>query len=176
VEGAAEAEFDAWRVHHFNDSQHTAGLVASAYGTMPGLAVRLALVLEHLWWAAEPDGTPEPPLVSRKALGAALDLIETYIKPMLLRVAGEAALPERDRDAAILARAILQRRPEVINARVVRREWRLPGLRESARVDAAIAALVEARWLVLVEVPGNDPARRRKDYKVDQRVFNGGAR
>jgi hypothetical protein len=175
IENAAAEEFDAWRNHHFNDSQHVAGLVASAYGKMPGLAVRLALVLEHLWWAAEPDGTPEPTLVSRKALGTALDLIESYIKPMLLRVAGEAALPERDRDAAVLARAILQKRPEVINARELRREWRLSGLREPARVDAAIAALVEARWLAPVPVPGHDPGRRRKDFRVDPRVFRGGA-
>jgi hypothetical protein len=143
VEAAAAQEFDAWRDHHFNDSQHVTGLVASAFGKMPGLAVRLALVLEHLWWAAEPDGTPEPPLVSQKALGTALDLIETYAKPMLLRVVGEAALPKRDRDAAVLARAILQRQPKDINARVVRREWHLAGLREPARLDAAIAALVE---------------------------------
>src|SRR5262249_15531697 len=152
VENVAAEEFDAWRNHHFNDSLHVAGLVASAYGKMPGLAVRLALVIEHLWWAAKPDGTPGPTCVSRKALGAALDLIEDYVKPMLLRVAGEAALPERDRDAVTLARAILNRRPEIINAREVRREWRLPGLREPARVDAAIAALVEARWLALVPV------------------------
>src|SRR5262249_3766103 len=161
----------AWRNHHFNDSQHVAGPVASAYGKMPGTAVRLALVLEHLWWAAEPDGTPEPTLVGKRALGAALDLIERYSKPMLLRVAGEAALPERDRDAAVLGGAILQRRPEVINAREVRREWRLSGLREPARVDAAISALVEARWLMPVPVSGNDPRRRRRDFKVDPRVF-----
>src|SRR5262249_61041851 len=117
VENVAAEEFHAWRNHHFNDSQHVAGPVASAYGKMPGTAVRLALVLEHLWWAAEPDGTPEPTLVGKRALGAALDLIERYSKPMLLRVAGEAALPERDRDAAVLGGAILQRRPEAIDAR-----------------------------------------------------------
>jgi hypothetical protein len=175
VETTAAEEFDAWREHHFNDSQHVTGLAASAFGKMPGLAVRLALVLEHLWWAAEPDGTPEPPAVSRNALGTALDFIETYAKPMLLRVVGEAALPERDRDAAVLARAIRQRRPQIINARKVRREWRLPGLRETARVDAAIDMLVESRWLTPVKVPGSDPARRRKDFQVDPRVFSGGA-
>jgi hypothetical protein len=176
VEDAVAEEFDEWRKLHFNDSQHFSGLVASAYGKMPGLAVRLALVLEHLWWAAEPDGTPEPPAVSRKALGTALDFIENYAKPMLLRVIGEAALPERDRDAAALARAILQRQPEIINAREVGRKWRLHGLREPARVDAALAALVESRWLTPVQVPGNDPARRRKDFKVNPQVFGGGAR
>jgi hypothetical protein len=176
VENAALEEFWAWRAHHHDESRHVGGLVGSAYGKLPGLALRLATVLEHLWWAAEPDGTPEPTFVGMKALGSALDLIESYVKPMLLRVAGEAALPERDRDAAILARAILQKRPEVINAREVRREWRQPGLREPTRVDAAIAALVEARWLVAVPVPGNDPRRRRKDFRVDPRVFRGGAR
>ena len=50
---------------------------------------------------------------------------------MLGRVLGEAALPKIDQHAATLARAILERRATSINAREVRRDRRLPGLREA---------------------------------------------
>jgi hypothetical protein len=89
---------------------------------------------------------------------------------MLRRVAGDAALPKADRNAATLARAILDRRPERINARDVRRSWRLPGLRETADVAAAINVLREARWLVRPQV-AHERGRPREDYVVNPRVY-----
>jgi hypothetical protein len=175
VESAALDVFQRWREEHHRGSQAASGLMASALGKMPGQALRLALVLELLWWAAGPDGVPEPGEVSAKALGAALDLIEDYFKPMLLRVLGEAALPLVDRHAAVLGRAIQSRRALVINAREVRRDWRLPGLREAGSVAAAIGALEEAGWLKPVGGrDGGSAGRQRGDYAVDPRVHGGG--
>jgi putative DNA primase/helicase len=148
--------------------------MASSLGKMPGQALRIALVLELMWWAAGPEGTAEPEQISGAALGAALDLIETYFKPMLTRVLGEAALPLVDRHAAVLARAILNRRAERINARQVRRDWRLPGLREAPAVAAAIGALEEAGWLIAAGArEGGSAGRQRSDYVVDPRVHEG---
>jgi hypothetical protein len=170
VEDALE-EFCAWRVEHHEQSQRVAGLVADAYGKMPGQVLRIALVLEHVWWAAKPDA-PQPTKVSACAMGAAMELIEGYVKPMLRRVAGEAALPKVDRNAATLARAILDRRPERINARDIRRSWRLSGLREASEVIAAIIALTEARWLERPQTTGGR-GRPREDYRVNPRVYRG---
>ena len=102
--------FQQWREQHYRACQSATGLMASALGKMPGQALRLGLVLELLWWAAGPEATAEPDQVSAAALGAALDLVESYFKPMLTRVLGEAALPQVDRQAAVLARAIQSRR------------------------------------------------------------------
>ena len=171
VEQTALDVCQVWREQHHAASQSASGLMASSLGKMPGQALRLALVLELLWWAAGPDGTSEPRQVSIKALNAALELIDQYFNPMLARVLGEAAQPQIDRQAAVLARAILSRRAETINARQVRREWRLPGLRESAAVAAAIGALEEAGWLVPAGGrDGGSAGRQRSDFAVDQRV------
>ena len=166
--------FQDWRKEHYATSQLASGLMASALGKMPGHALRLALVLELLWWSALEDEIPELKQVSARALGAALDIIEGYFKPMLHRVLGEAALPTVDRNAAVLARAIQSRRAERINARQVRREWRLPGLRDATDVAAAVSALEEAGWLIPAgERSGGSSGRQRSDYLVDPRVHGG---
>ena len=56
--------------------------------------------------------------------------------------------------------------PRRINAREVRRSWRLPGLRETADVAAAINVLVEARWLVRPQAASVSGADRAEDYVV----------
>jgi len=71
----------------------------------------------------------------------------------------------------VLARAILSRRAERINAREVRRDWRLPGLREGPAVAASIRALEEAGWLIPVGGrDGGSAGRQKLDYSVDPRV------
>ena len=111
---------------------------------------------------------------SQRALGVALDLIETYFKPMLTRVLGEAALPQVDRHAAQLARAIQARRSTTVNAREIRRNWRLPGLRDGQTVAAAIGGLEEAGWLTRTGGRGGGSAGRQKaNYAVDPRVHGG---
>jgi putative DNA primase/helicase len=174
IDAAALDAFGEWRELHHDASQAMTGLAASAYGKMPGAALRLALVLELLWWASGPADAAEPTSVSGDALGAAIDLIEGYVKPMLVRVLGEASLPTVDRHTAALGREIIKRRVTVINARDVRREWRLPGMREASAVSAAISALVEAGWLVPIPTrDGGTAGRQRQDYAVDPRVHGG---
>ena len=174
IQADALDAFQDWREQHHASSQGVSGMMASAYGKMAGQALRLAIALELLWWAAGPDGTSEPAQVSGDALGAALDLIESYFRPMLARVLGEAALPAGDRLGATLAREIQRRRVDRLNATQVRREWRLPGLRESAQVMAAVGVLEEARWLKAIgERDGSTLGRKRLDFAVDPRVHRG---
>lgn len=176
IEHSAIAVFQAWREAHYEASRSATGLMAGALGKMPGQVLRLALVLTLLMWAAGDDDTPEPREVTAEALGAGLDLMDGYFKPALARVLGEASAPLVDRQTATLAHAIVERQAMVINARDVRRGWRLPGLRDAATVEAAIRGLVEARWLI--EAPtreGGSAGRQRADYRVDMQVHRGGA-
>ena len=174
VDANARDAFDEWRQAHFKRCEAASGLMASALGKMPGQALRLALILQLLTWASGPEGAPEPIIVSGDALGFALDLFDDYFEPMLGRVLGEAALPEADRDAAALARAIVSRRATTLNARTIRREWRVSGLREAKSVKIAIDALVEAGWLTpTAGRSGETSGRRRSDYAVNLQVFGG---
>ena len=77
------------------------GMVGSARGKAPGQLLRLALVLEHLWWSGDPSAT-EPREVGEAAIGAAAHLMEAYFTPMAGRVYGDAAVPEGERLAGIL--------------------------------------------------------------------------
>jgi hypothetical protein len=65
--------------------QHASGLLRAAYGKARGQALRLALVLEMLWWCAEDTSAP-PNRITSRALKAAATLMEEYFLPMAQRV------------------------------------------------------------------------------------------
>jgi hypothetical protein len=161
--------FQAWRLKHAADQP--GGLLAGAYGKAPGQLLRLALVLEHLWWCGSATALP-PTLISVPAIQAAAGLIEDYFLPMAARVFGDAALPDGDRHAATLARWIVANRPQKVNARDIRRKAGLPGLKQSENVALAISTLVEADWLrPAFERAGDTSGRQRQDYEVNPRLW-----
>ena len=168
--------FDQWRREH--SAVEVPGALGSAYGKAPGHLLRLAMVLEHLWWCAPATTSTSlmpvlpPSRITIQAVHAAAALIEDYFKPMAERVFGDAALPEADRLAATLARWILKERPEVVNARDLRRKARLPGLRESEKVRLALGTLVEADWLrPAFQRSGGNAGRLREDYWVNPKLW-----
>lgn len=172
TDDAADA-FHQWRAE--NSVAEVSGMLAGAYGKAPGHLLRLALILEHLWWCA-PSTSSSPAMppgsITVRAVNAAAGLIEDYFKPMAERVFGDAALPEVDRLAATLARWIMKERPKLVNARDLRRKARLPGLRDAAKVKLALAALVEADWLRhVLDQPGEQGGRPREDYEVNPRLW-----
>jgi hypothetical protein len=147
------------------------GLLKSSLGKARGQALRLALVLEYLWWAADPSA-PEPAQVGLAAMQAAAGPMDAYFLPMAARVLGDAAVPEDERDARTLAAWILEARPAVVNVSAVRDGARLPGLRESGAVRAACRFLAEAGWLAQPP-PTGAPGRPRGDWLVNPRVWGG---
>lgn len=155
------------------DRQGSAGgLLRSAIGKARGHALRLALVIEHLWWSAE-DGMAAPPaVISARAFAAAASLVEDYFLPMAERVYGDAACPVAERNAATLARWIHANRPPEVHIRRMQREVRLPGLRTADEIRAACEALVEAEWLTAPEpASGFGTGRTRLAYSVNRRVW-----
>jgi hypothetical protein len=161
--------FDEWRREHV--LMEPEGQFASWWGKMPGTLLRLALVLELLWWAGS-DEAPEPLTITKAAVGASAVLVDDYFKPMAERTYGDAALPSDEKSAATLARWILKNRPKTINARKLRREARLPGLSHAEDVRDAITLLVDAGWLR--ENPSRDggtPGRQKADYTVNPKLF-----
>jgi len=151
------------------EQQETAGgLLSSALGKARGLALRLSLVLELMWWA--PGTTPPPTNISVRAFLAAATLVEQYLIPMAERVYGDAAVTARTRDAATLARWIVKTRPPEVHVRRLQREVRLPGLGEAASIHDACEALIEAGWLV-PPVQSGVAGRTRQAYRVRQEVW-----
>lgn len=165
---AAADLFDEWRRENHAATQAATGRLAGHMGKMPGIVLRLALALEHLWWSWSGDGPP-PFAVSLKAIAGAAALASDYFLPMAERACGDAALPEAERLAATLGRWIVKTRPTAINARDIRRRAGLPGLRERPAVKVAIDALEDAGWLR--PAPSREgPGRRKDDYSINPKL------
>lgn len=161
--------FHKWGKQQEADADDAGPLYKGTVGKMPGIVLRLALVVEYLRWADA--GGSEPETVSHLALASALELADDYIKPMALRVYGDAALPAVERNAATLARYIVKHRPTRVNVRDIQRHWRLPGLKVADAVKDALALLADADWLR--PAPGRDGdshGRQRADFLVNPKV------
>ncbi|SDE47903.1 DUF3987 domain-containing protein, partial [Belnapia rosea] len=146
--------------------QDAGGLLNSAFGKARGLALRLSLVLEYLWWAGETGMRAPPTVITRRAFLAATMLVADYILPMAERVYGDAAASPSDRGAATLARWIAKTRPKEVHVRTLQRDVRLPGLGEAKAIHDAAHALVDVGWLL---PPGGSgaPGRPRASYPIN---------
>src|SRR5206468_624867 len=118
----------------------------SAIGKARGQALRLALLIEMLWWCGADGMAPPPARITARAFAAAALLVSDYFLPMTERVYGDAAATERERGAATLARWIVAERPAELHVRHLQRDVRLPGLRTAEQIRVAADALVEADW------------------------------
>jgi hypothetical protein len=166
----AAGAFQEWRSEH--SKEMIGGMIGGHFGKMPGLLLRLSLNLEFLWWASNPELTPEPETVGVKALAYAVFLIEEYFKPMAQRCFGDAALPESERLAATVARWIVKERPDKVNVRNLHKVQRLPGLREPAKAQKAVDELEASGWLI--QAPsrdGSNPGRPKSDYSVNPKIL-----
>ncbi len=163
----AAATLHEWRVeHHELDA---VGMFGSSMAKMPGYVVRLALVLEFLWWSV--DSGPEPTTITRKAVAAAAHLVEDYFKPMAERVYGDASLPEKERMATALARWIVQQPAMSFNARDTRRSGKLAGIRESNQMNMALEELIEAGWIRAAPTrKGGGAGQQKSDFEVNPRL------
>jgi Protein of unknown function (DUF3987) len=127
--------------------KNAGGLLRAAFGKARGQALRLALVLEILWWCGEDGTSPPPSQLSPRAFSTAAGLIDGYFMAMAEGVYGNFAVTTPDRNAAVLARWILSTRPNEIHIRRMQREVRLPGLRTAEHIREAAEVLVAAGWL-----------------------------
>jgi hypothetical protein len=147
------------------------GLLRAALGKARGQALRLALVLEMLWWCGEDGASPPPTRISPRAFIAAAELIGDYCMAMAERVYGDITTRTRDRNAAILARWILKRRPKEVHIRHLQREIRLPGLRTAGQIRDAAKLLVVTGWLCPPALNTRFGPRTRLSYPVNPRLW-----
>ncbi|UIJ74292.1 DUF3987 domain-containing protein [Aurantimonas sp. HBX-1] len=151
-------------------AHEASGVFAGALGKTRGHALRLATVLEFLWWCGRPE-SQEPCAISVEAVTAAAGLLDAYFIPMTERVLGDASIPVAERGAMTLARHLKRKGIVSFNAREVRRE--VGGLlRESAAMDAACNVLVEAGLIrSKPSRSGSQAGRAAKTYEVNSTIF-----
>ncbi|WP_426262991.1 DUF3987 domain-containing protein [Sphingomonas sp. PWP1-2] len=169
LSSSAADVFEQWVQENDEAVREASSLYKGFVGKLRGMVLRLALVAELMAWASE--GGAEPDTISVATLAAVLKFVDDYAKPSALRVFGDAALPEEERNAAALARYILKTSAQRINARDIRRTSGIATLKQAQDVDAATEALAEAGWLrPLQEREGGTPGKPRKDYLVNPAV------
>ena len=145
----ARHRLQGWRDEIPELEADAAGLFLSWLGKTPGFVVRVALILEHLAWAAGPDGAPPPQEVSLHSFEAALAFVKEYALPMAQRAFGEASRPQEERGARQIARWLLRQKPlpSIINGRELRRVAGGPTIPNAAQMKAALEELAEAGWV-----------------------------
>ena len=148
------------------------GLMRSAFAKARGLAVRIALVLEYLWWCGQAGTAGPPSKIGRAAFLSGCGFVAGYLMPMAERAYGDAATRREDRDAATLARWIVRTKAAEVHVRTLQREVRLPGLDTAETIHAVAAVLQDAGWLLPPAAGGDHQrGRRRAAYPVNPRVF-----
>lgn len=172
----AKTRFEKWvEAKHVEASRDPEGVWGQWLGKQGGTALRIALVLEHLWWAATAaDGDEAPKQVTQAALSAAMRFIDGYAAPMAEVAMNHAVRPVEEQDARQLLR-LLQGRPcGQFNSRLVGRgSLGTPGrLASSAAMSAACNLLLTSNLIRPAGVrAGGGKGRGPSDYEVNPAVY-----
>ena len=175
---AAQKRLLQWRkVEYPKSEKGLSGKPLSWHGKLPGVVLRLSLVLTYLRWAIDPKGGREPPNeIPMTRVSDAIKLVEEYFMPMASRVFGDAQLQEEERNAKALARKIKERKTGtkigkriMVNSRKIQQQH-INGMKAQA-VHAALNELVAAGWLRQIKDERDGTGRRREDYEVNPMVF-----
>lgn len=145
------------------------GLLLSFIGKLPGLTVRLSLVLAMLDWAA---GESEEPLeISAAHFDRASYLISYYALPMARRSYADASLTKGERAARRLIRLLKEQGWPRFASRDVLRLNRT-GLGRASELNPALALLEEAEIIRAVEAAViTGKGRPAKTYLVNPAIL-----
>lgn len=168
--GEAAQIFEVWWRGRKHESLEATGLWGGWLGKQSGQALRLALILEHLWWSASRPNADFPRIISADAMEAAITLIDDWAAPMAKRAFGASAISPEEADAMMLARWLRRRALPVFNAREARRSADGPGGRlvKPAAMTAACEVLESGGLIRSVGGRAGETAgRKRQDYAVN---------
>lgn len=118
------------------------GLLKSFIGKIPGVTVRLSLVLSYLEWASN-QTDEEPRQIDAIHFKKAVLFVEAYLLPMARRTYADVSVSASERSARQLFDLIRSKGWHQFNTRQVLRMER-PGLNRSRALEPAINALLEA--------------------------------
>ena len=159
----ARALLQEFRISLSKTEANSAGMLQRFIGKMPGLAVRLSLVLAALDWSVG-EPRPFPSEITPDHLGRAAHFIEAYVIPMARRTYSETSVPAAEQAARALAKMIVDEGWRSFTSRQVQLKKRV-GLRDKREIDAALDLLVSAAWIVAAPEPTNTKPRR--SYSVN---------
>lgn len=141
------------------------GLMLSLIGKLPGIAVRLSLVLAMMEWASRE--AEEPVQISVDHFGRAAHLVEAYLLPMARRAYADRAGNPAQRSARALLSLIREEGWESFSSREVRRKQR-NHLQDMERINPALRVLETADLIKPIDVPsGRKGGAPKRLYAVN---------
>ena len=166
----AQQLFNTWYLAHLNKSQQEESILKYFLGKGQGYVLRLALLLELLWWAD--SEYPEPTEVSFEAIQMAIELYDTYLTPMCERVYNMYYSPSQNIEARALAKWIVENKPQSFILRDVYNNGNVANLRRKEQAEKAANRLIDLNWLSCKSSrAGNTAGRSRKTYYVNPEVY-----
>lgn len=166
----AQQIFNTWYLAHLNKSQQEESILRYFLGKGQGYVLRLALLLELLWWAN--SKYPEPTEISLEAIQMAIELYDTYLTPMCERVYNMYYSPSQNIEARALAKWIIENKPQSFILRNVYNNGNVANLRRKEQAEKAANRLIDLNWLSCKSSrAGNTAGRSRKTYYVNSEVY-----
>ena len=166
----AQEIFNTWYINHDEKSQQEESILKHFLGKGQGYVLRLALVLELLWWAS--NDYLEPYEISIEAIKAAIELYDTYLTPMCERVYNMYYSPTQNIEARALARWILANTPSSFTLHDVYHKGNVKHLRFKDPTEKAAKKLVSLGWLHFISTRnGTTAGRHRTTYYVNPEVY-----
>lgn len=144
-------------------------MLLSFIGKLPGLAVRLSLVLTYLDWAISEE--LEPVEVGPETLARAVHMIEHYALPMARRSYASASISKPEQAARRLLDAIRKRKwPRFSSRDALRLD--LKDLGSAVQMNAALTILEDGDAVRAIEQPpGPQGGRPARLYAVNPAVL-----
>ena len=169
LEDAAENVIEEFGREMAARADAVSGAFGGSLGKARGHVLRLSAIIEHLWWCGE-SGPQSPQKISTASVKRACALVGGYFVPMAERVYGDAAIPEDERNAMMIAKRLRQDRASHFNARTIGRELTVE-LRNGRKMDAACEVLIDHGLIRKAEVGDEHKGRRPKNYDVHPAVW-----
>lgn len=176
VSSQCKGEFEKWIGEKRKEASRHQSEWGEWLGKQSGTAMRLALILEYLWWAAEsPLNSLPPKYISPQAVAAAFEFIDTYAAPMAKFSLSASTLPREDRAGVRLVQLLRNSGTSHFNAREVRRGGLGPAgdLANAATMQQACELLEQAHLIRHVGIrAGSSTGRAPTTYEINPRLFD----
>lgn len=166
----ARNQLDAFRVKVRAWEAEAEGLLLSFTGKLPGLSLRLALVLEFLRWAAESG--EEPLEINGPGFERAARLVGEYVLPMARRAYSAGSLPEVERGALRLVALIREEGLHRFTSREVLKRQRA-GLHPLEKLEPVLALLEEGDCIRRLEPEAGKAGRPERAFAVNPGLLAG---
>lgn len=165
LDEAAQQALQEFRVQCREWEGQTSGLMKSHVGKLPGLSVRVAMVLALLDWAM--DGSGVVSTIEASHIGRACHYVGEHLRHHAHRAYGAASLAPELRSASQIAHIIKAEGLRKISTRDIQRRM-LSGLQAAKEIAPAFTILEEAGWLSRIQSEG--AGRPAKLYAVNPSV------